>query len=109
MSDQPILTAVQAEELFEMERGAEIPDWGFITIEEGEDGRWRRACSMILQHVSGHFWALEFEIGLTENCDSSYPWKSDWTNNISPDDPMPIRQVWPKSVTTTVWVTKEPS
>lgn len=107
--EKPVLTADQADELWQAEKDAEVPDWGFICIEEGDEGRWRRHHTMILQHVGGHFWGLDFEVGLTENCDDSLPWRADYSGKPLPTDPMDIFRVWPKQVTVTTWVTKEPS
>ena len=107
--EKPILIADQADELWQAEKHAEVPDWSFVTIEEGDEGRWRRHNTMVLQYKDGTYWGLDFQVGLTENCDDSLPWRADYSGKPLPADPMPVKRVWPVEIAVTTWVTKEPA
>lgn len=45
-------------------------DYRTVAHEQGEDRRWSRTDSYILEHIAtGTFWSVDYEQGLTENCD----------------------------------------
>lgn len=45
-------------------------DYRTVAHEQGDDRRWSRTDSYILEHLpTGTFWSVPYEQGLTENCD----------------------------------------
>lgn len=102
-AERPHLSAETAAALFEEHYGAEpteIDGWRFVAIQEGDSGRWTQHHTMILRHANGLF-GLDYEVGLTENQDSEYPWREGYSPNSG--KPMPIYPVYPEEVTVTVY------
>lgn len=88
-----------AEELYETEDETEDGEFHFVTTVEGDSGRWRQHHTMVLRRVKDDtFWGISYELGLTENCDSSYPWRGEWSDR--PESVVATR-LYPREVTTT--------
>ena len=92
-----------AEELFETE-GEILEDpanesselWIHVSNQEGDQRRWMRSWNMIVKRRSdGRFFAIHYEVGLTENQCSEYPWKPDWRD--APDSVDAI-EVYPQPI-----------
>ncbi len=80
---------------------SENGEWLHVSEEVGDSGRWRQNMSTIIERIAdGTFWSIDWQSGLTEYCDPTYPWKDGPT--------VEVYRVWPKQVTMTTWVTKEP-
>ena len=96
-----------AEELYELDDDffTEDGEWKRITKIEGDKGRWRQSMKLIIQRASDDtYWSFNYQVGLTENCDHSFPWRAGWsTAEVSP---VRINRVYPHDVTTTEWRSK---
>ncbi|ASR75910.1 hypothetical protein J4U02_gp063 [Mycobacterium phage Aziz] len=76
MSDKTIeqqLTAIlevdddDAVYLLRVERDSEVEGFKHVAVEEGENRRWARGDTIIVQHVAtGRYFAFDFDQGLTE-------------------------------------------
>lgn len=104
MADQDTLTipAWVAEELFETEEAVHDEEadlhYGFAVIQKGENRRWNQRCQLVFT-FNGRHWAIDYELGLTENQSNEFPWaKSIWGG----DEPGPVKayRVYPHEVTT---------
>lgn len=59
--------------------------WGYssdgyehVTEIEGDRSRWRQGVTVVVRRTSdGKLFGVDFQRGLTENCDHSYPWDGD--------------------------------
>jgi hypothetical protein len=89
-----------AENLFWGSDGDVVDGWTRITDEEGDDGRWERHHTLVVQDPTGRYWGIYYSMGLTENQDHTYPWKPDY-------QPAPefidIVEMYGLQVTSTVW------
>lgn len=90
-----------AEELFETEHDVLDEDkdllYGFVTIQKGENRRWSQRCKLVFT-FNGRHWAINYELGLTENQSHEFPWaKNMWTG--SAPEHVEARRVYPREVT----------
>lgn len=94
-----------AEELYEVSDGWAVGDWIRVADIEGDDGRWERHHTLVIQHLDGRRYGIEYSVGLTENQDSTYPWKGDgWTGK--PPDLVPVKRLYPHQESVIVWRTE---
>jgi hypothetical protein len=69
----PNITKQEAEFLFE--GGELVGEWEYVVQQEGDSHRWHTGWTLVLRHIpTGELWGLEYETGLTENQENSYPW-----------------------------------
>lgn len=97
-----------AEELFESE-GEVLTDptdesselWSFVATREGDSRRWNKWMDLILTRRSdGKFFAIGYQLGLTENQPHEFPWRPDWRE--TPEN-VEAREVRPETVTKIVY------
>lgn len=96
-----------AEELYDISDNklTENGEWMRVTKVDGDNGRWRQYMELVIQRTSdGTHWAFGYEIGLTENCEHSFPWRREWGQTEA--SPVEIERVYPHEVTTVEWRTK---
>jgi hypothetical protein len=61
---------------------------------------------MVVEHLgTGNFYGIAYSLGLTENQDSSLPWRPDWGTR---PETVTAYRVWPERVTTTVYRITDP-
>lgn len=87
-----------AESLYDYSEGDILDGFRYVGDQDEGNGRWEAHHLMVLQHLeSGNFYAIEYSIGLTENQDSTFPWRPDW--KARPETVTAFR-VYQKMVTT---------
>lgn len=53
----------------------DIDGYEYVTDQRGETSRWRQHMILVIRRTSdGKLFGANYQRGLTENCDSSYPW-----------------------------------
>lgn len=94
-----------AQELFETEDTVRDEDndlhYGFAAIQKGENRRWNQHCQLVFT-FDGRHWAIDYELGLTENQPHEFPWAKDMWSGNAPEHVEAYR-VYPREVTTIVY------
>ncbi|MCX5066937.1 hypothetical protein OOJ91_13880 [Micromonospora lupini] len=65
-----------AEELYESEDGETVGPWTRVTQIAHEARRWMQGYSLILRDEAGALWALDYDLGLTEEQPHELPWEN---------------------------------
>lgn len=98
------ITADQADEILEASWGTpgdEATDgFTFVATMKGDQRRWLQAVTIVVSDSEGAFWGLDYDRGLTENQDSTYPWRSFGRRDVE------LTRLYPHTVTKTVYRTK---
>jgi hypothetical protein len=89
-----------AEDLFDSDDGDVVDGWTRVTDQEGDDGRWYRYHTLVVQDPTGRYWGIDYSMGLTENQDNDFPWKPDYQ---PPPEFIDIVEMYGLEITTTVW------
>ena len=88
-----------AQDLFDSGDGEILGGFRYVTDQDEGSGRWQAHHLMVLEHLgTGNFYAIAYSMGLTENQDHDFPWKSDWK---APPVMVTAFRVYPKLVCTT--------
>lgn len=69
------ITPEDAEDLADTSDGNMAGEWCREADVLVDTGRWREERTLVLRHDDGTVWGLDYARGLTENQDSSYPWR----------------------------------
>lgn len=52
--------------------------YAYRRVIAGTTGRWRQRMTLVIRRLSdSKLFGVDYEQGLTENCDNSYPWECD--------------------------------
>ena len=69
-----------AEELFHVSVGNTVGPWRKEADQDLGSGRWDRHMWLVFSDEDGHYWSVEYSLGLTENQENEFPWTKDmWT------------------------------
>lgn len=90
-----------ASEMLYANVGDEMDGWVKAGDEEGVDRRWSRTVTTVVQHVSGDYYAFNWEHGLTESQENEYPWQ------VWDGDDLPEIELFPVEKSTRTIVTWE--
>lgn len=76
--------------------------WRKIETVEGDSRRWQQHMETVVLRPDNTYWVIQWENGLTENQDNTWPWENYMVPSELKD--VEIHQVRPVAVETTSWV-----
>ena len=89
-----------AEELHESSNGESVDRWTRVGDIRNSSSRWMERRTLVIKDGDGQFWGLGYEVGLTEEQESEYPWRG------TGDEPLALIRLYPHTVAKTVYRTE---